>query len=200
MVTIDGKTIDLDINKYSNFEEVLVVLGNDSALADRIVTDVFLNGALFSELYPHQAEDIACSEVQSVEIKSMPMKQMALEITGELFKVITLMIKGSKTVARLFRQADDDNALELLQDTLDVAKDFMKMLGVVRTYLGVEQDSNFNANVDTFSSLLSEMVEVLQSEDWILLADLLEFEFVPVCENWNQTISNIQAQQKAVAE
>ena len=28
------------------------------------------------------------------------------------------------------------------------------------------------------------MSDVLENEDWILLADLLEYEFMPQCEEW----------------
>ena len=193
MITIDGKTIALDIKHYANLEEVIVVTSKDASLENRVITDVFLNGELFSELYPHQAEDIAIDEVQSLEIRSVPIGQMALDMTNELHKVTQLMANGSRTVARLFRQADDDEALEMLQDVLDVAKDFMGMLGVLRAEFFIKGDDVFSANVDTFSNLLGEMTEVLQNEDWILLADLLEFEFVPVCENWKQVIARLHS-------
>lgn len=200
MITIDGKSIDLDIKNYANFEELLVVASKHPSLENRVITDVMLNGELFSELYPHQAEDIAADEVEQLEIRSTPIGQMALDMTQELHKVAQLMANGSRATARLFRQADDDEALEMLQDVLDVAKDFMSMLGVLRAEFFIKTEEQFSANVETFSSLLGEMTDVLQNEDWILLADLLEFEFVPVCDNWKQVITRLQADIQAALE
>ena len=37
---------------------------------------------------------------------------------------------------------------------------------------------------EKLADLLSEMSDVLENEDWILLADLLEYEFLPLCDEW----------------
>ena len=192
MIIIDGSKTDLRIENFSNLEEILIMAARDERLENRVVTDVLLNEETFSELYPHQAEDIAVSDIASVEIRSVPFGEMALNMAQELFKVSQLMINGSRTVARLFRQADDAEALEMLQDLLDVSRDFMTMVGVLRTEFLLSSDTDFSSNVEALSSLLGEMTEGLQNEDWILFADLLEYEFVPVCENWKQVIQNLR--------
>ena len=59
----------------------------------------------FTEIYPHQAEDI---EMESVESRGdrgpCPADEMAVEITLELYKVVNIMSEGAKQVAGLFRQ------------------------------------------------------------------------------------------------
>ena len=36
------------------------------------------------------------------------------------------------------------------------------------------------------------MIEVLENEDWILLADLLEYEFLPMVKDWDGVIGNLR--------
>ena len=192
MIIIDGRESALRINNFANLEELLVSASADSSLTDRIVTDVLINNEAFSELYPHQAEDIASDELQSVEIRSVPYDEMAMDIVEELNKVSDIMSKGSRRVAALFRQADDDEALEILQDLLEVTRAFMSMINVLRNNFAVSADADFIMRVEQISSLLTEMSDVLENEDWILLADLLEYEFVPVCDGWKQIIKNLQ--------
>ncbi len=192
MIIIDGSKTDLRIENFANLEEILVEAVGDGRLNRRVVTDVLLNNENFSELYPHQAEDIAVEDISSVEIRSVPVGEMALNIAQELFKVCDLMALGSREVARFFRRADDDEGLEMLQDMLDVSRDFMSMLGVLRSEFGLSGEVDLSADVETFSSLLAEMTEVLENEDWILLADLLEYEFAPVCENWKRIIQDLR--------
>ncbi len=72
MITIDGANTNLRIENFANLEEILVRASSDSRLDNRIVTDVLLNDEVFSELYPHQAEDIAADAISSVEIRSVP--------------------------------------------------------------------------------------------------------------------------------
>ena len=192
MIIIDGNNTDLRIENFANLEEILVQASNDSRLDNRIVTDVLLNDENFSELYPHQAEDISADEITSVEIRSVPLGEMALNIARELYKVTQIMADGSRQVAQLFRQSDNDEALELFQDLLDVTRDFISMVGVLRSEFVLTEDKDFSNNVELVSSLLGEMTEVLESEDWVLLADLLEYELIPVCDNWKQVIQSLR--------
>ncbi|MBQ7618186.1 MAG: hypothetical protein IJS50_04860, partial [Desulfovibrio sp.] len=180
----DGQKSEKSIATFSNLEELLTNLMSDKQMEDRIITDVFVNNEIFSEIYPHQAEDMATDGIESLEIRSVPASQMALDIAGEMTKVTLMMGKGAENVSRLFREGKDSDALELLQDLLDVVRDFLAMVGDLRErYLGGTNEE-FHAKTIELSDLLSEMGDVLESEDWVLLADLLEYEFVPQCEDW----------------
>lgn len=161
-------------------------------MENRVVTDVLVNNESFSEIYPHQAEDIGSESIDSVEVRSMAVGEMAVNIAREMYKVAQMMANASRHVARMFRQAEDAEALELFQDLLDVTRDFMAMLGVLRNEFSLTRSKEFTALVDQFSALLSEMSDVLENEDWILLADLLEYEFLPVCEGWKKVIQTLR--------
>ena len=193
MIIIDGRASDLRIENFSNLEEILVEANAECTRAQRIVTDVLLNNEPFSEIYPHQAEDIERDEIRSVEINTMPLNEMALNITDELFKVTRMMESGSLQCAKLCRQGDDQQGLELFQDLLDVTRDFMSMIGVLRHDFVTVNEPEFDSLVEKVSALLGEMTEVLESEDWILLSDLLEFEFVPVSNAWNKILEKLRA-------
>lgn len=188
MIIIDGRQSEMNVGNFANLEEILVNVMSEGTMENRVVTDVLVNNETFSEIYPHQAEDIGSQFIKSVEVRSVPVGEMAVNIAREMYKVAQIMANGSHHVARMFRQAEDAEALELFQDLLDVTRDFMNMMGVLRAEFSMTNTKDFMNNVEQFSNLLSEMTEVLESEDWILLADLLEYEFLPVCENWKKVI------------
>ena len=194
MIIIDGRQAEIELNSFENLQEVLVKVMSEDALQQRVVTDVLVNKEQFSEIYPHQAEDIECSEIDQLEIQTVDIVQMAYDISCELGKVCNILTAGAREVASLFRQADDAEALEMLQDLLDVTRDFMNMLALLRNeYAGVTDNvPDFNSNVESISNLLGEMTEVLENEDWILLSDLLEYEFVPLMDNWESAIAYLQ--------
>ncbi len=194
MIVVDGQQTELDINAFANLEEMLLKVAEGSQLENRIVTDILVNKELFSEVYPHQAEDIDTDDIESVEIVSMPITEMAVNITNELEKVVKLMDKGAHRVADLFRQAEDSEALEVYQDLVDVTRDFMGMVGVLRSEFNLGDFEGFSPALEEFSDLFSEILEVIENEDWILLADLLEFEFVPAVENWYKVIASLRTE------
>lgn len=192
MIIIDGRQTEMNLDNFSNLEEILVQANTRCNDDQRIVTDVLLNDNLFSEIYPHQAEDIERAEIRKVEVRSVPFAEMALDISDELFKVTRLMSNGSREVAELFHRGDDAEALEMFLNLLDVTRDFMSMVGVLRSEFVNVNDPAFVDHVEKLSELLGEMSEVLATEDWILLADLLEFEFTPVCEAWNNILRTMR--------
>jgi hypothetical protein len=184
MIIVDGRKSGREISNFGNLEEVLTHVMEEQSMEDRVVTDVFVNNESFSEIYPHQAEDITCDSIDSVEVRTVSAGAMAVDIAAEMSKVARMMGTGARHVARLFREASNSDALELLQDMLDVTRDFMGMTGILRQNYAKEKDPEFVSLTDKLSDLLTEMSEALEMEDWILLADLLEYEFLPLCEEW----------------
>jgi len=192
MISIDGKETEIEVKEFGNLEEILVSIMRGEDMENRIVTDVFVNKEAFSEIYPHQAEDIEASEIESVEIVTMPIYEMAANITMELYKVVTLMDQGARHVAELFRRAEDGEALEFYQDLLDVIRHFLGMISVLRNEFTLKRHQIFNDATEEMSSLFSEMLEVVENEDWILLSDLLEYEFIPAVERFKKVIAQLR--------
>jgi len=192
MIIIDGQRSPLEVHQFENLEQIIEKVMEDRRMHSRIVTDVLVNDEAFSEIYPHQAEDMEASYIKRVEIVSVPASEMAQDITRELYKVVTLMGKAGRQVADLFRQADDDQALELYGDLLDVNRDFLSMVGVLRSEYATDTSEEFEASLSDLSSLFSEMIEIQENEDWILLSDLLEYEYLPVVEKTKNMVARLR--------
>lgn len=199
MIIIDGHESSLNIGDYANLEEILAAIMEQDELKGRIITDVIVNGENFSEIYPHQAEDMGSDSVTRLEIKSEPTDKMAIAMAGEMHKVATLMGNGARNVGKLFREEKTTDALELLQDLLDVTRDFMGMITKLRDQFLGGADENFVRKTEDLSNLISEMSDVMESEDWILLSDLLEFEFAPICEDLRIVGDNLHRQLQAIS-
>jgi hypothetical protein len=192
MIIIDGQKAAFNITNYANLDELLVGLMSQDHLDNRIVTDVLVNDEAFSEIYPHQAEDVDCRDISKVEIKTMGVPEMGANIARELYKVIRLMSEGARQVAELFRRADDSEALEMYQDLLDVTRDFLSIIGALRDEFSLNKSVQFEEAVKELSGLFSEMLEVQENEDWILLSDLLEYEFHPLIERWKGIVATVR--------
>jgi len=192
MIIVDGQQSPLEVQSFENLEQIIEKVMEDKHMQARIVTDVLVNDEAFSEIYPHQAEDIEASQIQRVEIVSVPTSEMAQNITRELYKVVTLMGKAGRQVADYFRQADDAQALELYTDLLEVNRDFLNMVGVLRSEFATDSSEDFEESLNDLSNLFSEMIEIQENEDWILLADLLEYEYLPVVDKTKNIVARLR--------
>ena len=191
MIIIDGRESNLAIANYANLEEVLVHITTQEDMSNRIVTDVLVNKEPFSELYPHQAEDIAAEHITDLEVRTVSHKQMREDILGELPKVIAIINNGSKTIARLFRSAELAEALEMLQDMIAVSRDLLSTIGIIlEASPNNETAHNLTLFGEQFSNLLEEIGNSMQDEDWMLVADLMEFELVPECDKLSAIVDS----------
>lgn len=191
MIVIDGRQSAIEMGSFANLEEILVKVMEEETLADRIVTDVLVNDEAFSEVYPHQAEDISSGDIRRLELRTVSMSEIAGDITQELYKVIQIMVSGGRRVSVLFRQGDMAEGLEVLQDFLEVTRHFLNTVGVLRDHFRQKDESVLKAVSMTLDSLLEEMSEVMGNQDWILLADLMEYELLPACEEWYAVLNSL---------
>ncbi|MDR2504340.1 MAG: hypothetical protein LBD82_08205 [Deltaproteobacteria bacterium] len=191
MIVIDGRTSDMQVNNFANLEEILVQAAEDEHMENRIVTDVLVNDEAFSELYPHQAEDIEIADIRKVEIRTISIEKMASDITTELYKVITVMTAGASKSSALMRKSEIGGALEIVADVIDVTRHFLGMIAILRKEFSIDRDHELTPLAEQIGDLLDEMSEMINQEDWFMLADLTEYEFLPACESWNNVIANL---------
>lgn len=191
MIVVDGRESSLSISDYSNLQEVLSSVIEEEQLAERIVTDVFVDDESFSELYPYQAEDIDAKSFSRLELKTVSMDEMAGDVVEELPKVVTIMQKGSRQAADLFRRAEVSEALEVIQDILGVSRELLATIHLLRNHYSMSNGEDLIDLGNAFNDLLEEIGEVMESEDWVLIADLMEFEFLPACDQWRSIIDKL---------
>ena len=190
MIVIDGRQSSMEIGSFANLEEILVKVVEEEVVDNHIVTDVFVNDAAFSEIYPHHAEDIGSGEISRVEVRTVSVDEMAQDVTQELFTVIKIMQSGSKSVAAFLRQGDTAEGLEVLQDLLDVTRHFLGTINALHIRFPSNDIVTIKQVSATLSALLTEMSDVMTDQDWLLLADLLEYEFHPACAEWGEVLTD----------
>jgi hypothetical protein len=191
MIVIDGRESGLSLSNFANLEEILIKLMEEQNLDARIVTDVLVDDAPFTELYPHQAEDIDSQAFKRLELRTISMEEMAGSMAAELPKVISIMAEGGRKVAALLRQSEIAEALEILQDTIGVSRELLAAVQLLRGQFSGHDSSDVELLSATLGDLLGEIIEVMNNEDWLLVADLLEYEYIPACEGWRGIISGL---------
>lgn len=192
MIVIDGRESSLSLANCANLAEVLVkLMEEEEGLEERIVTDVLVDDQSFSELYPHHAEDVDASSFKRLELRTVSLDQMATDVAGELPKVIGILATGAHRVAALLRQSEIAEGLEVLQDIVGVTHEMLGTIQILRNQYSSGVNQDLEKLSSTLSDLLGEMNEVLGNEDWLLLADILEYEYTPACEGWRGIISSL---------
>jgi len=97
--------------------------------------------------------------------------------------------------AALFRSGGERRALGQYIDFLNGFDSLVQALDYVGRVLGIDfattslGEKSITRFVEDLSALLSETMKAQERKDWVLLADLLEYELAPHLESWHQVFT-----------
>lgn len=191
MIYINGQKSELELNQFANFEEVINAANKCCNDENEIITEVHLNNELFQELYPHQAEDIDINEIEKVEITSVKYVEMASQIVSELYKVTSSMRLAATQASEFLRRGDDADAFATINNMTDVIRNFLNMIFCFQSDFNAPVTNEYMALAEKYNQILMEVNEAMENEDWILVADLLEFEVAPLCSEWDEYLNSL---------
>ncbi len=192
MIYINGQKSAFEINQFANLEELIVAANESCTSANEVITEIHLNDELFNELYPHQAEDIEPNEIQKVEIFSIGYNKMASDIVEELFKVTASIRVAATQASETLRRGDDFEALNTIQNMTDVARNFFNMINYFQADFNAPETAEYKETVNKFNNIVDEINTEMENEDWILVADLLEFEVAPLCAEFDEYLKTLR--------
>jgi hypothetical protein len=165
---------------------------------------VKVNGSFFSERYPRESRYIDLETITQLDINTVTDQELALAILEKSAEQADVLISALEQGATLFRLADENEANFYYAQVLDTLRWLLQIghIGgqVLETDLiqlrqsdgrGIE---NFLSNLD---GLLNEMTQVHQDSDFILLADLMEYELLPAVVEWKNFLSQLRSSKES---
>jgi hypothetical protein len=197
-ISLDRKSIELEGLQGSNLEEILMRVMSEHVQPGTVITGVKLNGAGYSEKKPHDAEDVPVKDIKTLEIDTMSAEEMARHFFHNGGKHLDLLIKGAEKISELFRIADETEANEHYSEYLENLRLFIKMVAESKEALRLNfsaipfQNATVEDEVQKLSNVMDQMLKVQENEDWVMLADLLEYELIPLLKEWNEILAVLQ--------
>lgn len=193
-ISVDRQRIELGEAQINNLEEVLMKVMSEHAHMGKVITAVKLNGASYSEKNPHDAAHVPLKDISTLEIDTMSANEMARHFFTNGGKYLDLLIKGAEKISELFRIADETEANEHYVEYLENLRLFLQMIAQCTDVLHIDlstipfQKATVKDEIQKLSSVIDQILKVQEDEDWVMLADLLEYELVPLLKGWNEIL------------
>jgi hypothetical protein len=197
-VTINEQCIAEDFSHMRSLEEALVELNDRFVPEGQQLFQVRVNGEFFSERYPRESKYMELKEIATLDLKTIPDREMARVILGEAVQQAEILLQAIHQSARLFRVAAEDEAnhyfaqvLEALRWLLTTGDTACQVLQVDLGAAVAGQNRLDSSFLRSLQELLSEMLEISENEDYILLADLMEYDLLPTVREWQRFLQNL---------
>ena len=202
-ITINGSLVNKSKEHINNLEEILINLSDTSIPPNHLVGSVMINGNEFSEVFPGQAKEIAAVNINDLDIKTVSLEKLAeAAINDSVFLVKDIIASINKT-AELFRIYDETEASEKMAQIIDPLRALVVFINSTRIDLKWDFENDqidghpIVEDWEKLHSVIDELKSTQEEGDWILYADLLEYELIPVLNSWitifNQKSMNYDA-------
>ena len=198
-ITLNDQSIPVDLSHLRTLEEALLELNEKFIPNGQQLFQVEVNGQFFTERYPRESRYVTLGEVSTLDLKTVSDEDLARGILTDAANQVETLARALEKSAALFRLAAEDEAnhyfaqvLEALRWLLQTGESACKVLEVD---LGKEssphQIGDVSEFLELFQGVLDEMLQVYEEEDYILLADLMEYELLPMVLQWQKILSQI---------
>jgi hypothetical protein len=198
LVTINEEYIPEDFSHMRNLEEALVELNDRFVPPGQQLFQVRVNGEFFSERYPRESKYMELKEVNTLDLKTIPDGDMARVIVVEAVQQAGILCQAIEKSARLFRLSAEDEAnhyfaqvVEALRWLLMTWENACQVLQVDPNKALSSVDGHPVPFLQGLQDLVGEMLTISEDEDYILLADLMEYELLPTVREWQDILKNL---------
>lgn len=189
-IMVNGRVMDY-MGGEANLEDLLVKLSKTALPKDHLISSVNVNGKLYTELYPGQSREIPISKISDLQISTVSLKEFAEASIKDAPSIINRIAEHCRATAESFRLYDEVEANQKYADLLEALRMLVHFIDNVRSVLSWNFTSmNFHGDPvsvrwDRFMQLVNELKTAQEDGDWLMLADLIEYEIMPLLEDWS---------------
>lgn len=116
------------------------------------------------------------------------MEKIHVETLLELKEYNKKLLIASENIVEFLRRQREDQALDLFVSAIDGFSWILEVISYTKCFL---EEYGFSENLENINVILKEMIEGLQNQDYVLLADLLEYEMIIFLEHTQSTLEKM---------
>ena len=138
------------------------------------------------------------SDIDSLEVELANLKDLVATNLANALDYLKKLIPGFEQAADLFRAGNEQEANKYYLQILDGIDWFSQVISIImnpdegKLELLDADDENLQVRQEKLTDLMNQMLEANQNQDWVLLADILEYEMVPFYKDWEKILSKLE--------
>ena len=103
------------------------------------------------------------------------------------------MVPGFQKAADLFRMGNEQEANQYYLQILEGIDWFSQvLLTIVNAQVDIFKEQTLEERQKKLTEFMAQMLEANQNQDWVLMADLLEYEMAPFYKDWQEVLSQTE--------
>ena len=194
---INGKE-EIFSHEGETLDDLLIFMEREHLAKGNVVRSIKLDGQE-SSLDSSEVRKIPLSGIGTLEVEISTMLDIVNKNLDNAEDYIKRLIPGIEKSVKLFRTGNEQEANKFFINIIDGVDWLSQVLDMILTAKGVSPDTVFNGKSiqDRRASLVDftkQMLDANKNRDWVLLADLLEYEILPYYQEWSHLLPQFRSQ------
>jgi hypothetical protein len=202
-ILVDRKKIEIEESQVHSLEEVLKKVMSEKIKPNSVITSMKVNNeSIYSKEIQELKLQVSLHEVKKLEIDTLAAEDMAWDFLMKSGEHLGQIIDTAYWVSELFRIADAKEANEKYAGFLESLQLFLKIINESKRIMNFNPsllrfgDGTVEDKIQKLSGLMDQLFKIQEEEDWVMLADLLEYELIPLLKEWKEILPLLGAKRK----
>ena len=134
------------------------------------------------------------ADINSLEVELANLKDLMATNLSNALDYLEKLIPGFDQAADLFRMGNEQEANKFYIQILDGMDWFSEVINMVMSSQGEgpEPEDTLRLRQAKLTDLMGQMLEANKNQDWVLLADILEYEMIPFYKEWQTILTKLK--------
>ena len=133
------------------------------------------------------------ASVESLELELALLQDLVANNLTNAKEYLEKLVPGFQKAADLFRMGNEQEANKYYLQILEGIDWFSQvLLTIVNAQVDIFKEQTLEERQKKLTEFMAQMLEANQNQDWVLVADLLEYEMAPFYKDWQEILSQIE--------
>ena len=176
--------------------DLLLHIEKEGVPQGNVVRAIKIDGQESSPDSP-EAQKTPLSEIATLEVEISTLSDIINKNIENADAYLIRLIPGIEKSVELFRMGNEQEANKFFINIIDGIDWLSQVLDMILTAKAISPDTVFDGKSiqDRRASLVGltqQMVDANKNQDWVLLADLLEYEILPYYQEWSNLLPHFR--------
>ncbi len=150
-----------------------------------VITEISLNDRILESNWFYNAKKIYLLDEDRLCVKAENPSRFSMEILANSKAQFLTILEDFERIANSFRIEDEKLANQYFIQGIDNLQWYFKILEDATLLIGkpltsvVDNNRNFKQIISDLEGKMEDIIELQKKQDWIMLADVIEYELVP---------------------
>ncbi|WP_408955670.1 hypothetical protein [Natroniella sp. ANB-PHB2] len=178
--------VEMDLNQYKSVGEIIDAIEREGYIATQVIADQ-------KDITRFSAQELeSIKPIDHLEILAKTPREITLDSLKEAENYLPRLISGIDEIINSFSQGEKSKAYKLLNQALEGFQWLSILIDNLETISdSIYEDMDLNRVIKNWESNLNEFLTAFENQDIILLSDILEYELLPVLEEYLEIIKDL---------